>query len=82
MTDDILIGVDLGSTKILIGAMNPRGKMLCDPVAITTGRHEAPEKVIARLTGSIDEAVLASFVYRQPCPRDERASDLHGGAIF
>lgn len=57
LNENILIGVDFGGTKILTGAMTPEGEMLCDPVTLPTNAAEAPEKIIGRVTESIDEII-------------------------
>jgi glucokinase len=54
MKDRILIGVDFGGTKILTGAMDQNGKLLCEPVKVSTKSNESPEVIIASITGSIE----------------------------
>jgi glucokinase len=51
----IIIGVDVGGTKIQAGAIDPDGKVLCEPVTIETGGSDESEKIFARITGTIDE---------------------------
>lgn len=62
MKDRMLIGVDFGGTKILTGAITEKGEILCEPVKVATNGHESPEKIIARLTSSIDEVIKKSSV--------------------
>ena len=57
MNDEILIGVDFGGTKILTGAMTADGKLVCEPVRVPTNGNEESEKIIGRLTDSIDEVI-------------------------
>jgi len=58
----MLIGVDFGGTKILTGAITEKGEILCEPVKVATNGHESHEKIIARLTSSIDEVIRRSSV--------------------
>lgn len=62
MKDRMLIGVDFGGTKILTGAITEKGEILCEPVKVATNGHESHEKIIARLTSSIDEVIRRSSV--------------------
>ncbi len=57
LNKEILIGVDFGGTKILTGAIAPSGELLCQPVEAPTGGNDAPEEIIGRLTGTIDEVL-------------------------
>lgn len=50
----IVIGVDLGGTKIMTGAITRKGEILGTPVKIATGGHEAAEEILKRITGSIE----------------------------
>lgn len=49
----IIIGVDLGGTKILTGAISQEGKVLCAPVKVLTGGNEPKEMIVKRITNSI-----------------------------
>lgn len=60
MENKILIGVDFGGTKILTGAMTEKGEILCEPVKVPTDGNEAPEKIIARVTESIDKVLVGT----------------------
>lgn len=51
----IIIGVDLGGTKIMTGAINREGKVLCTPVKILTDGHEPKEIIVKRITDSIED---------------------------
>lgn len=57
MRNEILIGVDFGGTKILTGAMTGKGEVLCEPVRLPTNAGDAPEKIIGRVTDSIDQVM-------------------------
>jgi glucokinase len=58
----IIIGVDVGGTKIQAGAINPDGKVLCEPVTIDTGGSDESEKIFARITCSIDKIMKDQFL--------------------
>lgn len=62
MKDNILIGVDFGGTKILTGAMTEKGEILCEPVKVPTDGHDGGEKIIKRLTNSIDDVLRKTKV--------------------
>jgi glucokinase len=51
----IIIGVDVGGTKIQTGAINQEGKIICEPVTIDTGGNDECEIIFDRITGSIDQ---------------------------
>jgi len=51
----IIIGVDLGGTKIMTGAINREGRVLCKPVKVLTGGHELREMIVKRITDSIED---------------------------
>ena len=53
----IIIGVDVGGTKIQAGAIDPAGKVLFDPVTVETGGNDESEKIFARITDSIDKII-------------------------
>lgn len=53
----LLIGIDFGGTKILTGAMTPKGELLCEPARRPTNGQEAPEKIIDRVFDSVDEVL-------------------------
>ncbi len=54
MNKDIIIGVDLGGTKIMTGAIDSKGKVLCEPVKVPTLGHEPSDKIIKRITDSVE----------------------------
>ena len=51
----VYIGVDFGGTKIMTGAMTEKGEIVCEPVRVPTHGQDAPERIIARVTDSIEE---------------------------
>ncbi len=54
MADKIYIGIDLGGTKILTGAISEKGKVLCVPVKVPTNGYEQSERIIQRITSSVE----------------------------
>lgn len=55
--EDIYIGVDLGGTKIISGAIDSQGKLLTEPVKILTEGKDTAEHIIARLCSTIDQTI-------------------------
>jgi len=53
----VFIGVDLGGTKIMTGAIDVTGKILTEPVKIQTGAHEEAEQILKRIYRSIDHTI-------------------------
>jgi glucokinase len=51
----IIIGVDVGGTKIQTGAIDQEGKIICEPVTIDTGGNDECETIFDRITGSVDQ---------------------------
>ncbi len=54
MSEKIYIGVDFGGTKILTGAMNDKGEMVCEPVKVSTNANDDSGKIFKRVTDSIE----------------------------
>ena len=54
LSNKIIIGVDVGGTKIQAGAINQEGKIICEPVTINTGGNDECETILARITGLVD----------------------------
>lgn len=52
-----IIGVDVGGTKIRTGAIKPDGEIFCEPVTIPTGGDDDSEKILARITNSIETII-------------------------
>ena len=57
MKNEILIGVDLGGTKILTGAMTAEGAILAEPVNIPTNKMEKPESMVGRIVDAVEETL-------------------------
>jgi len=53
----IFIGVDLGGTKIMTGAIDPEGHVLDTPVKVPTGAGDRAEKIVQRITDSIQKVL-------------------------
>lgn len=53
----MFIGVDFGGTKILTGAMTDKGKILCEPIKISTNGNDEPKKIVKGITDSIEEII-------------------------
>ncbi len=60
MKDKVVIGIDLGGTKIMVGAISLNGSVLGKPVKIMTGGNDPSNIIIKRITDSV-EAVLDSL---------------------
>ncbi len=52
-----MIGVDLGGTKIMTGAIYPDGKVLGSPVRVPTGSNETADRIVKRITRSIEKVL-------------------------
>ncbi|VAW10565.1 hypothetical protein MNBD_BACTEROID03-1775 [hydrothermal vent metagenome] len=57
MKDKIVIGIDLGGTKIMVGAVTQNGDVLGEPIKVLTGGNESSNKIIKRITDAV-ESVL------------------------
>lgn len=57
ISDKIIIGVDLGGTKIMTGAINGEGKVLSTPVKIATEGNDTVENILKRITGSVEKVM-------------------------
>ncbi len=53
----VIIGVDLGGTKIKTGAINGDGEVLCAPVHVATGGQEPGEMIVKRITDSVENVL-------------------------
>jgi glucokinase len=60
MDKKVIIGVDLGGTKIMTGAIDSEGKVLSTPVKVATVGNDTAESIVKRVTGSI-ERILNSL---------------------
>jgi glucokinase len=57
MDNKIIIGVDLGGTKIMTGAIDFEGRVLGTPVKIPTEGSDTAESIVKRVTGSIESTL-------------------------
>jgi len=55
MDNKTIIGVDLGGTKIMTGAIDSNGRMLCPPVKVQTGGSDTADAIVKRITGSVEK---------------------------
>ena len=55
--EKIIIGVDLGGTKIMTGAITRGGKVLGEPVKVPTGAGDPAEMIVKRIAGSIEKTL-------------------------
>lgn len=53
----IIIGVDLGGTKIMTGAISARGKVLGTPVKVPTESFLPKEAVLKKITSSVEKVM-------------------------
>jgi glucokinase len=65
LSNKIIIGVDVGGTKIQAGAINQEGKIICEPVTIDTGGNDECETIFARITGSIDYVIRTAGLHSE-----------------
>ncbi len=54
---NILIGVDLGGTKIMTGAINSRGKVLGTPIKVPTESFLPKEVILKKITDSVEKVM-------------------------
>jgi glucokinase len=57
---NIIIGVDIGGTKIQAGAINLNGDIIGKPVTIGTGGSDEKEKIFARISDSIEITLVSN----------------------
>jgi glucokinase len=60
----VIIGVDVGGTKIKTGTIDIEGKIIGEPVTLDTFGNEESEKIFARITDSIERTILATVSNR------------------
>lgn len=58
MKDNIIIGVDLGGTKIMTGAINVNGEVLSTPVKVPTEGHLDKELILEKIIRSIEKVIV------------------------
>jgi glucokinase len=56
----VIIGVDVGGTKIQAGAIKPDGEILGEPVTVDTAGNDENQKILCRITGSIEKVIKNS----------------------
>jgi len=61
-SEKLIIGVDVGGTKIQAGAILPDGRVIVDPVTVPTGGLDSSEAILKRITNSIEEVIKISGV--------------------
>jgi glucokinase len=57
MKNKIIIGVDLGGTKIMTGAITREGNVLGEPIKVPTGANDPAEMIVKRITDSIEKTL-------------------------
>ena len=57
MKKQIIIGVDLGGTKIMTGAINQDGKVLGTPVKVATEGAQPKEVILDKIVTSIAQVI-------------------------
>jgi len=57
MDDKIIIGVDLGGTKILTGAIDQKVNILGSPVKLLTEGNGTADSVVKKICGSVEETL-------------------------
>jgi glucokinase len=57
MNNKIIIGVDLGGTKIMTGAITREGNVLGEPIKVPTGANDPAEMIVKRITDSIEKTL-------------------------
>lgn len=58
MKDSVIIGVDLGGTKIMTGAINAKGRVLSIPVKVPTEGYLEKELILGKIIDSIEKVML------------------------
>jgi len=54
---DIVIGVDIGGTKIMAGAIDAGGKVVSEPVSVPTGGNDEKEIIFSRIAWCIESVI-------------------------
>jgi glucokinase len=57
---NVIIGVDVGGTKIQAGAIDKEGTIICEPVTTETIGEDKSENIFNRITGSIESVIRKS----------------------
>jgi glucokinase len=56
----VIIGVDVGGTKIQAGVINPDGEVISEPVTIATGGNDEGELIYGRIASAIEKVIKNS----------------------
>lgn len=59
MSHKIIVGVDVGGTKIMTGLLDRNGGVAADPVKAPTGTSDPPDAIMGRLYESVEKALSA-----------------------
>ncbi|WP_250739002.1 ROK family protein [Actinomyces sp. 186855] len=57
--DDVLVGVDLGGTKIAAALVGTDGTVLSDVLEVPTPAHDGPERMLDAIAGLVADVVAA-----------------------
>ncbi len=60
MSDRIIVGVDVGGTKIMSGVLDSRGQVLAEPMKVPTGTEHPAQVIMGRLYQSVEAALSAA----------------------
>jgi glucokinase len=52
----MILGLDIGGTKIRAGLVDPSGRIAGDPVSVPTGAHDSAEDIFARIASLVRKA--------------------------
>jgi len=63
--EEIILGIDVGGTKIQSCAITRKGKLLCEPVTVATGGSDPAEEIFSRIVGSAEETIRISGVSKE-----------------
>jgi glucokinase len=60
LSNKIIIGVDVGGTKIQAGAIRSDGQIIGEPVTVETVGTDESDKILSRITGSVEKLIKDS----------------------
>ena len=49
----MILGLDIGGTKIRAGLVDPSGRIAGDPVSVPTGAHDSADDILARIASLV-----------------------------
>ncbi len=58
MDKNLIIGIDLGGTKIMVGAITKEGKIIGEPIKVPTGSSDSAEDIVKRIINSVEKVLL------------------------